>query len=63
MHDYCRSFLSERGRPPIEDHGFEYELAPLAHLFETSRRTTWPFHIHNPDRTITGTKTNRVAGA
>ena len=32
-------------------------------LFEISRRRTWPFHIHNPERTITGTKTNRVAGA
>ncbi len=25
-----------------------------ADLFEISRRTTWPFHIHNPVRTITG---------
>ena len=33
--------------------------APVAtdDLFESSRRTTWPFHIHNPERIITGTKT------
>src|SRR5580700_6943375 len=34
-----------------------------ADRFEISRRRTWPFHIHNPERTITGRKTNRVAGA
>src|ERR1700685_1818105 len=31
--------------------------------FERSRRTTWPFHNHNPERTSTGTQTNRVTGA
>src|SRR5207244_4093830 len=35
----------------------------LAGLLEVSRRRRWPFHIHNPERTIMGTKTNRVAGA
>jgi hypothetical protein len=35
----------------------------FADFLEMSRRTPWPFHIHNPERTITGTKTNRVAGA
>src|SRR5438046_3136027 len=34
-----------------------------AELFEISRRRTWPFHIHNPERTSTGTKTNRVGVA
>ena len=33
-----------------------------ADLFEISRRRTWPFHIQNPERTITGWKTNRTAG-
>src|SRR6266851_4928716 len=36
---------------------------PPADLFEISRRRTWPFHIQSPERTSTGTKTNRVAGA
>src|SRR5260221_96918 len=41
-----------------------YLVAPCwAELFEKSRRTTWPFHIHNPVRTITGRKTNRVGPA
>lgn len=35
----------------------------LGRSFERSRRRTWSFHIHNPVRTITGRKTNRVAGA
>jgi hypothetical protein len=35
----------------------------FADFLEMSRRTAWPFHIHNPERTIAGTKTNRVAGA
>jgi hypothetical protein len=39
------------------------DAAPPAGLFEMIRRTTWPFHIHNPDRTIIGKNTNRVAGA
>src|SRR5258708_37989852 len=34
----------------------------LVDLFEISSRRTWPFHIQSPERTITGTKTNRVAG-
>jgi hypothetical protein len=34
-----------------------------AALFENSRRRTWPFHIHNPERTMTGRKTYRVWGA
>ena len=35
----------------------------MSNLFEISRRRTWPFHIHNPERTSTGRKTNRTAGA
>jgi hypothetical protein len=34
-----------------------------ADLFERSRRTTWPFHIHNPERIIVGRKTYRVGVA
>jgi hypothetical protein len=34
-----------------------------AKLFEISRRTTWPFHIHNPETTMIGTKTKRVLKA
>jgi len=34
-----------------------------ADLFEISRRRTWPFHIHNPERSITGTTTNRTREA
>ncbi len=30
---------------------------------ESSRRTTWPFHIHKPVRTMPGKKTYRVCGA
>jgi hypothetical protein len=53
--------------------GFNFTCARLAEalahpnhwgdLFETNRRTRWPFHIHNPVMTITGRKTNRVKGA
>ena len=32
-------------------------------FFENSRRTAWPFHIHNPVRTSRGKKTNRVGVA
>jgi len=42
------------------------ETARASHwagLFENSRRTTWPFHIHNPVRTIVGRKTYRVGPA
>src|SRR5215471_7969104 len=35
----------------------------LADLFEMSRRRTWPFHIHNPERSITGTTTDRTKAA
>jgi hypothetical protein len=34
-----------------------------ADLFEISCRTSWPFHIHNPEIIMKGTKTNRVADA
>jgi hypothetical protein len=34
-----------------------------ADLLPISRRTTWPFHIHNPERTMIGTKMNRVGVA
>src|SRR5689334_18098150 len=30
---------------------------------ENNRRTTGPFHIHNPERIMRGKKTNRVGGA
>src|ERR1700685_2080434 len=33
-----------------------YDLPTLSSRPETSRRRTWPFHIHNPERTITGRK-------
>ena len=32
-------------------------------FLKNSGRTTWPFHIHNPVRIITGTKKNRVGRA
>src|ERR1700688_3561056 len=35
----------------------------LANLLEIIRRRTWPFHIHNPERSIRGTTTNRTRGA
>src|SRR5258707_15233814 len=38
-------------------------MPPISALFEISRRSIWPFHIQSPVRTITGRKTNRVAGA
>jgi hypothetical protein len=47
----------------IEDHRLAYEPVSPADLFEISRRRRCPFHIHNPERTSTGTKINRVAGA
>jgi hypothetical protein len=39
------------------------EMASYAGFFETIRRTRWPFHIHNPESSMTGKKTNRVGGA
>jgi hypothetical protein len=40
-------------------------LPPFAacHLKVIQNEEEGPFHIHNPERTITGRKTNRVAGA
>jgi hypothetical protein len=32
-------------------------------LLATRRRTTWPFHIHKPDRTSTGRKPNLMLEA
>src|ERR1700738_4717750 len=45
------------GRPGATAHANHW-----TDLFEISRRRTWPFHIHNPVRTITGRKTYRVGG-
>ena len=49
--------------PPVALPGATAHANHWADLFEISRRRTWPSHIQSPERTITGTKTNRVAGA
>jgi hypothetical protein len=36
---------------------------PVVLFLEISRRTTWPFHIHNPERSNIGRKTYRTVGA
>jgi hypothetical protein len=53
--DFSRTRLSAHTHRPA--------ASGQAALFEKSRRRTWPFHIHNPERTITGRKTYRVGGA
>jgi hypothetical protein len=36
---------------------------PPADRFESSLRTTWPFHIYNPETIMIGTNTYRVGVA
>ena len=50
---------AERGEYSVNHHPSK---KPVVH-FQFNRRSTCPFHIHNPVRTITGTATNRTTGA
>jgi hypothetical protein len=47
----CCAGASFAGR----NHWFDCEAAPVNGLLVKSRRTAWPFHIHNPERTRIGT--------
>jgi hypothetical protein len=43
--------------------GSFYRRVVLGDRFEISCRTEWPFHIHNPETTMSGMNTKRVGGA